>query len=179
MTMTQSVTLSPVERAIVSSLPEEQMQYLTFTLGKEVFAAAILTIKEILRYSVITDVPMTHPCLMGMFNLRGRVVPIVDLALRLGRDPTDIGRRTCIVIAEVATNNGSVEIGIVVDAVRAVVDIPNSAVEPPPPFGIRLHADYMLGVTRLSDLFVVLLDLSKVLAMEELAALTHNRRGVS
>ncbi len=176
MTTAQSVVPAHGERAATAlALHEEQKQYLTFTLGKEVFAAAILTVKEILRYSLITDVPMTHPCLLGMFNLRGRVVPIVDLAVRLGRDPTDIGRRTCIVIAEVTNSNGTVEVGIVVDAVRAVVDIPGSLVEPPPAFGIRLHADHMMGVTRLDNLFVVLLDLSKVLAMEELATLSQGR----
>ncbi len=166
--MTQSTAIAHVEGA--ASVHDDQKQYLTFTVGKEIFAAGILTIKEILRYSAITDVPMAHPCLLGVFNLRGRVVPIVDLGLRLGRDPIGIGRRTCIVIAEVTSDNGTMEIGIVVDAVRAVVDIPNAAIEPPPPFGMRLHADHVLGVSRMNDLFVVLLDLSKVLSKEELAA---------
>ncbi|CAK0759816.1 purine-binding chemotaxis protein CheW [Gammaproteobacteria bacterium] len=171
--MTQAVALSPA--APVLTLTEEQKQYLTFTLGQEIFAAGILAIKEILRYGAITEVPMTHPCLAGVINLRGRVVPVIDLAVRLGREPVHIGRRTCIVITEVASSNGALEMGIVVDAVRAVLDIPTAAIDPPPTFGIRLHSDYMLGVSRLNDLFVVILDLARILAMDELAALAQSQ----
>jgi len=176
MTQKQIAAHAPVEgKALTPPVTEEQKQYLTFTLGQETFAAGILTIKEILRYGTITSVPMTHPCLIGMINLRGRVVPVIDLAIRLGREPVQIGRRTCIVITEVEngkeSNTGTLEMGIIVDTVRAVVDISNAAVDPPPAFGIRLHPDYILGVSRLNDLFVVILDLVRILAMEELAAL--------
>jgi purine-binding chemotaxis protein CheW len=171
--MTQSVSSSSVEKVAppVVLLSEDRRQYLTFSLGQEVFAVGILAIKEILRYGTITEVPMTHPCLVGVINLRGRVVPIIDLAVRLGREPVNIGRRTCVVITEVGTESGILEMGLVVDAVRAVVDIPANAVEPPPAFGIRLHSDYILGVTQQDDLFVVLLDLARILALDELSTL--------
>ncbi|CAK0748303.1 purine-binding chemotaxis protein CheW [Gammaproteobacteria bacterium] len=172
MTQTPTVALpSTGGTALVSSLTEEQKQYLTFTLGQEVFATGILVVKEILRYGTITEVPMTHPCLVGMINLRGHVVPVIDLAVRLGRKPVHIGKRTCIVIVEVKSDASSLEMGIVVDAVRAVVDIPVATIDPPPAFGLHLHPDYMLGVSRLNNLFVVILDLVRILAMEELAAL--------
>ncbi|CAK0745555.1 purine-binding chemotaxis protein CheW [Gammaproteobacteria bacterium] len=176
MTKMPTTALSPVgETALALSLTEEQKQYLTFTLGEEVFATGILAVKEILRYGTITEVPMTHPCLIGMINLRGRVVPIIDLALRLGRKAVDIGKRTCIVIVEVKSGESSIEMGIVVDAVRAVLDIPVAKIDPPPAFGIHLHHDYMLGVSRLDDLFVVILDLARILAMDELVALMAAR----
>lgn len=170
------MTVTPlINQASILALPDdEQHQYLTFNLGQEIFAVGILTIKEILRYGTPTAVPMSHPCLVGVINLRGRVVPVVDLAVRLGRNSVDIGRRTCIVIIEVKNNqdSGTLEMGLIVDAVRAVIDIPNINIEPPPAFGMRLHSDYMVGVTRQSDIFIVILDLTRILAIEELVSLT-------
>ncbi|CAK0756703.1 purine-binding chemotaxis protein CheW [Gammaproteobacteria bacterium] len=177
--MPQSVAHFSNEMAASASFTtDEQRQHLTFTLGKETFAVGILAIKEILRYGAPTEVPMTHPCLVGVINLRGRVVPVIDLAVRLGREPVHVGRRTCIVIIEVTNCNdsGALEMGLVVDTVRAVVDIPTISVDPPPAFGVRLHPDYMIGVTRQDGLFVVILDLNRILAMEELAALTQSAR---
>lgn len=170
---TQSVSSAPIAKVAPPTILslEDRRQFLTFSLGQEVFAVGILAIKEILRYGTITEVPMTHPCLVGVINLRGRVVPIIDLAVRLGREPVNIGRRTCVVITEVGTESGMLEMGLVVDVVRAVVDIPSAAVEPPPAFGIRLHSDYILGVTRQDDVFVVLLDLARILALDELSIL--------
>jgi len=152
---------------------DEVQQYLTFTLGQEIFAVGILAIKEILRYHPPTEVPMApNPWLVGVINLRGRVVPVVDLAARLGRKAVTIGRRTCIVITEIDEGDGALhlEIGLVIDAVRAVVDIPHNEIESPPAFGVRLHPEYMIGVVRQSDLFVVLLDLRRILSVMESTA---------
>ncbi|HJW26330.1 MAG TPA: chemotaxis protein CheW, partial [Rhodocyclaceae bacterium] len=92
----------------------DQQQYLTFSLGEEMFAIGILAIREIIEYGQVTEVPMTPPFIRGVINLRGAVVPVVDLAVRFGRPPRDITRRTCIVIVEVESEKGSQEMGIVV-----------------------------------------------------------------
>ncbi|CAK0777013.1 purine-binding chemotaxis protein CheW [Gammaproteobacteria bacterium] len=153
--------------------PPETRQYLTFTLGQEIFATGILAIKEILRYGGVTEVPMTHPCLMGVLNLRGRVVPVVDLAARLGRPPVQLGRRACVVITELTEGTTEhMEIGVVVETVRAVVEVPDSAIEPPPAFGMNLHPEHVLGVTRMEQLLIVLLDFTQIFTLEAILALT-------
>ena len=148
------------------------MQYLTFSVSGETFGIAISAIKEIIEYRAPTDVPMMPPFIRGVINLRGRVVPVVDLSVRFGRSRMEVVRRTCIVIIEVQEAGERQEIGAVVDAVSAVVDIPESDIEPPPQFGARLRADFIAGMGRLGEKFVILLDVDRVLSVEELAMLS-------
>ena len=114
-----------------------QDQYLTFALREEVFAISILRVREIIEYGGLTTVPMMPAYVAGVINLRGRVVPAIDLARRFGRDGVAPTRRTCIVIIEGETEAGQHDIGIIVDAVNQVNDIPESNIEPPPSFGVR------------------------------------------
>jgi purine-binding chemotaxis protein CheW len=146
-------------------------QYLTFVLGAETFAIGILSIKEIIEYSSLTDVPMMPPYVRGVINLRGAVVPVIDLAVRFGRAPAEVTKRTCIVIIEVMANDERQVIGIVVDAVNEVLDIPAADVEPPPAFGTGIRTDFMLGMGKVHNKFVILLDVNHVLAFDELASL--------
>jgi purine-binding chemotaxis protein CheW len=146
-------------------------QYLTFVLGAETFAIGILSIKEIIEYSSLTDVPMMPPYVRGVINLRGAVVPVIDLAVRFGRAPAEVTKRTCIVIIEVMANAERQVIGIVVDAVNEVLDIPAADVEPPPAFGTGIRTDFMLGMGKVHNKFVILLDVNHVLAFDELASL--------
>ncbi len=148
----------------------EEQQYLTFTLGEEMFAIGILSIREIIEYGQLTDVPMTPPFIRGVINLRGAVVPVVDLAVRFGRQPRDVTRRTCIVIVDVTWSEGSQEMGVVVDAVSEVLEIPETDIEPPPEFGARIRIDFIRGMGKVAGKFVVLLDANKVLSLDEVAA---------
>ena len=151
----------------------EQQQYLTFTLGDEMFAIGILSIREIIEYGHLTDVPMTPPFIRGVINLRGAVVPVVDLTVRFGREPKETTKRTCIVIIEIETEKGRQEMGIVVDAVSAVVEIAAGDIEPPPEFGARIRIDFILGMGKVDGNFVILLDVDKVLSVDEVAVLAN------
>lgn len=146
-------------------------QYLTFILGAETFALGILAIKEIIEYSSLTDVPMMPPYVRGVINLRGAVVPVIDLAVRFGRTSAPVTKRTCIVIIEVMANQERQVIGVVVDAVNEVLDIPASDIEPPPAFGSGIRTDVILGMGKVHNKFVILLDVNHVLAFDELASL--------
>ncbi|HOI52734.1 MAG TPA: chemotaxis protein CheW [Azonexus sp.] len=149
----------------------EQQQYLTFTLGEEMFAIGILAIREIIEYGNLTEVPMTPPFIRGVINLRGAVVPVVDLAVRFGREPRPSSKRTCIVIIDIASANGTQEMGIVVDAVSEVLEIPDADIEPPPEFGARIRIDFISGMGKVNGRFVVMLDVERILSLDEVAVI--------
>lgn len=145
--------------------------YLAFLLGHEVYAIEIERIREIVEYSKPTVVPMMPPSVRGVINLRGGVVPVIDLTVRFGAPPTAVGRRTCFVIVEVA-HAGSVHVlGLVVDRVNAVTEIRPGDIEPPPAFGARINTEFIRGMARNDDGFVIILDVARTLSMEEMAAL--------
>lgn len=147
-------------------------QYLTFTLGGEMFGVGILNVKEIIEFGNITEIPMMPAFIRGVINLRGAVVPVIDLAARFGGKSTEIGRRTCIVIIEVLDEDTHHDIGVVVDAVSEVLEIPNGEIEPPPSFGTRIRAEFIQGMGKVAGKFVILLDIARVLSVEEIAMLT-------
>ena len=149
----------------------EHQQYLTFRLGEETFAMPILMIKEILEYPELTHVPLMAACVRGVLNLRGRVVPVVDLAVRFGRPASQPTRRTCVVIVEVQGEEEQIDVGIIVDGVNQVIEIPELDIEPPPGFGAKLRADFIRGMGKVNGGFVVILDSTAVLSIEEIAAL--------
>jgi purine-binding chemotaxis protein CheW len=150
---------------------DEQDQYLTFRLREETFAMAILGVKEIIEFGTLTPVPMMPECVRGVINLRGRVVPVIDLAVRFGREQTVPNRRTCVVIVEVGTEDERQDLGVVVDAVNQVVEIPAHDIEPAPGFGTKVRAEFIAGMGKLNGDFVIILDMAKVLSPEDLAAL--------
>lgn len=147
-------------------------QYLTFQLGGETFAVGILAIKEILEYVPLTLVPLMPPFIRGVMNLRGAVVPVIDLSLRFGRARTEVGRRTCIVIIEVMFDERQQYIGVLVDAVHEVLAIAESDIEPPPQFGSKIRVDFIAGMARIDARFVVLLYVDKVLSVDEMSMLS-------
>jgi purine-binding chemotaxis protein CheW len=152
--------------------PAEPRQYLTFTLGGEMFAVETLSVKEIIEYGQITAVPMMPPSIRGVINLRGAVVPVIDLKARFGAQPTEVTRRTCIVIIELGSGDDHQVIGIVVDTVSEVLEIPPSEIEPPPAFGARIRADFISGMGKIAGRFVILLEMGRVLSVDELATLS-------
>lgn len=151
-------------------------QYLTFTLGGEMFAVGILCVKEIIEYGSLTEIPMMPAFIRGVINLRGAVVPVIDLAARFGGRPTEIGKRTCIVIVEIsdagtADDVTRHDIGIIVDAVSEVLDIPAGEIEPPPTFGARIRSDFIFGMGKVAGKFVIILNIDRVLSVDEIALL--------
>ncbi len=154
-------------------------QYLTFVLGGEAFALGILNIKEIIDYGNVTEVPMMPEFIKGVINLRGRGVPVVDLAARFGRGSTQIGKRTGIVIVETKSVSDDEDyehqqdIGIIVDAVNEVVDIDRDDIEPAPTFGARIRQDFISGMAKRNGRFIILLNVNRVLSIDEFAALKH------
>lgn len=158
--------------AVAVKVDEAPSQYLTFTLGGEMFAVGILNVKEIIEYGNLTEIPMMPTFIRGVINLRGSVVPVIDLAARFGGKASELGRRTCIVIVEVADGDLQHDIGIMVDAVSEVLDIPGSEIEPPPSFGAKIRADFIFGMGKVAGKFVIILNINKVLSVEEIAQLT-------
>ncbi len=147
---------------------EEQIdQYLTFMLGGETFAIGILAIKEIMEYTAPTQVPMMPSHVRGVINLRGAVVPVIDMDVLFGREPAAATRRSCIVIVEIGTGEACRVVGVMVDAVNAVLEIPASSIEPPPSFGARIRSDFIRGMGKVEGRFVVILDVDQVITVED------------
>lgn len=151
----------------------EQAQYLTFVLGGEMFAIGILCVKEIIEYGNLTVVPMMPECVRGVINLRGAVVPVVDLACRFGRSASEVTRRTCIVIVEVDAEGQRQDVGVIVDAVSEVLDIRRDQIEPPPAFGARIRTDFIQGMGKVEGNFVIVLNANRVLSLDDLASLAQ------
>ncbi|WP_293761229.1 chemotaxis protein CheW [uncultured Aquitalea sp.] len=148
-------------------------QYLTFQAAGESFAIGILSIKEILEYARLTTVPQMPAFVCGVMNLRGTVVPVIDLAQRLARAPTQPGRRSCIVIVEVRSEEQIQYIGVLVDVVHEVLGIADVDMLPAPAFGSRLRADFIKHMARTAKGFVVVLDIDKALSIDEMALLSQ------
>ena len=142
-------------------------QYLAFTLGGETYGMDIRSIKEVIQYGGITEVPLMPGFLRGVINLRGAVVPVIDLSVRFSRPPTEINRRTCVVILELDRTL----LGIMVDNVSEVLEINTEDIEPAPAFGSDLRTDFIQGVGKVAGRFVILLDVDHVLSLDEMSAL--------
>ena len=164
------------ETQLADNYAAEEQQYLTFRLGDEMFAIEIQNIKEIIEYGSLTTVPMMPKFVRGVINLRGRVVPVIDLSARFGRRGSEVSKRTCNVIVEVnaegANSNIRIDIGIVVDTVSEVLEISAAEIEPPPSFGAKIRADFISGMGKVNGKFVIILDANRVLSVDELAMLS-------
>ncbi|AZR34736.1 chemotaxis protein CheW [Xanthomonas vasicola] len=148
-------------------------QYLTFQLDGETFATSILGIREIIQYRTPTPVPSMPECVRGVINLRGAVVPVVDLQSRLGRADSAIGKRSCIVILATEQAQGTQVIGVLVDAVNAVIELADQDIEAAPSFGTHIRRDLLRGMGKVGERFVVLLDMEQVLQVDEIAGNTN------
>lgn len=150
---------------------EDVNQYLTFRLQGEMYAFGILNVKEILEYGHLTQVPMMPDFIQGVINLRGEVVPVVNLARRFGMGSAEITKRTCIVIIEVKVDDKQQDMGVMVDSVSEVLEIMPQDIRPAPSFGARIRADFISGMGKQGENFVIILAQSKVLSIDELAML--------
>lgn len=157
--------------AVAEAAGEDQQQYLTFMLGGETFAIGILRIKEIIEYGQLTEVPRMPGFIRGVINLRGAVVPVIDLGARFGKPQASVSRRTCIVIIEVEHEGEQQVVGVMVDAVNEVLDIPPDQIEPAPSFGAQIRADFIQGMGKVEGRFVIILNVNHVLSMNEMSTL--------
>jgi purine-binding chemotaxis protein CheW len=149
-----------------------QQQYLTFFLADEEFAVNIQRVKEIIEYTTITKVPKVPQWVRGVINLRGSVVPVVDLALRFGLSERGVTKTTCIVILEVEHGSERMVMGVLADAVNQVIELAPKDIEEPPAFGAGVRLDYLLGMGKLATKFALILNIDKVLSPAELLAVS-------
>lgn len=162
-------TLSRVARTEKATVVTRQV--LTFLLSSEHFGIDIANIREVIEYGGVTEVPLMPKFVRGVINLRGEIVPILDLSARIGRKSCEIFRRSCIVIVHVQYLGDDHVIGLVVDAVNEVIDIPEQDIELAPSFGLKLRSEFVRGVAKQNDSFVILLNVEHVLSLDEMTAL--------
>jgi purine-binding chemotaxis protein CheW len=150
---------------------DEPQQYLTFSLDATTLAISIARISEIIEFRELTPVPMMPSFIRGVLNLRGAVVPVVDLRARFGRAPAEVGRKTCVIIVELRSkdDDSRQDLGVMVDQVNAVVEIAPGDIAPAPAFGTGLRPDFISAMGKVNERFVVILDLEGLLCVEELA----------
>ena len=163
-------TTEKVDQA-VKVMADREGKYLTFSMAEEEYGIGILKIKEIIGMMPITTVPKTPEFVKGVINLRGKVIPVVDLRLRFGMEAIDYTERTCIIVVEIEGVSGTVMIGIVVDAVSEVLNINGDEIEDTPTFGAKLDINYILGMAKMEGGVKILLDIDQVLSAVEVAAL--------
>ncbi|MCU7939041.1 MAG: chemotaxis protein CheW [gamma proteobacterium symbiont of Bathyaustriella thionipta] len=157
----------------------EQDQHLTFDLSEEELAVPVMNIREIIRYGKLTKMPMVPNFIEGVINLRGNVVPVINLAEKFALKGHDSDKRTCIIM-EVDIEDESVVMGIVVDKVLQVIEIPDADIEPTPTLGAKIQTNFIKGMARTEDGFIIILDISQVLSADEIAIVTdmHNNKAV-
>ncbi len=146
-------------------------KYLTFSLKDEEYGIGILKVKEIIGMMPVTSVPRTPDFVKGVINLRGKVIPVVDLRLKFSMESIDYTDRTCIIVVEIDSNDTTVLIGIVVDAVSEVLNIKEDDIEETPTFGTSLNTDYILGMAKMEGGVKILLDIDRVLSQQEVTQL--------
>jgi purine-binding chemotaxis protein CheW len=143
-------------------------QYLSFTVADEEYAVEILHVREITQFDRLTRVPSAPACVRGVMNLRGAVVPVVDLAVKLGLPESRVTKLTCVVIVDVVVGDERTQMGILADTVNQVIELGAADIEPPPPFGTRVRIEYLVGLGRVDGGFLVILDADKLLAIDDL-----------
>lgn len=169
-------------RSEPNTMSKDIQQYLTFNSSEECYAIGILAIKEIIEFGNVTRVPLMPNFVRGVINLRGAVVPVIDLTARLYGTPVVASKRTCVVIVEVSVDEGLMELGLVVDAVNEVLELDDTHLTAAPNFGSKIRADFIDAMARIEDRLVMVLAIEKVLSVDELSQLIalseHDSNGV-
>ena len=147
----------------------ETTQYLTFKLDKEVFALDISKVREVLDFTTVTKVPRTPDFMRGVINLRGNVVPVVDMRLKFGMSVTEKTVNTCIIITEIEMDGDTTVLGALADSVQEVIDLEPEQIEPAPRIGTRLNTDFIRGMGKRDDHFIMILDIDKVFSADDLS----------
>ena len=154
----------------VHVMADKEGKYLTFCLAGEEYGIGILKVKEIIGIMPITVVPQTPRYIKGVINLRGKVIPVIDLRLKFALAAAEFTERTCIIVVEIATAGRTIMMGIVVDSVSEVLNIKAADIEATPSFGTKLNTEYILGMAKASGSIKILLDIDKILSVDELQA---------
>ena len=154
---------------MATTVAEQAAQYLTFRLGEEVFALDITQVREVLDYTPITRVPRMPEFMRGVINLRGAVVPVVDMRLKFGMSTTERTLNTCIIIVEVAIGGERTLLGALADSVQEVIDLNSEQIEPPPRLGTSIHTQFVRGMGKRDEHFVIILDADQVFSSDEMA----------
>jgi purine-binding chemotaxis protein CheW len=168
--MQSTLTAPPASAPAVSS-DERAGKYLSFMIGKEEFGVGVLKVREIMGIQDITAVPQTPPYLKGVINLRGKVIPVIDLRLKFGLPAIDYTQRTCIIVVQVKSGSNSLLMGIVVDEVSEVLTIAAGDIEDTPDFGVNVGTTYILGMAKVKGKVKILLDINEVLTSQEIHGL--------
>jgi purine-binding chemotaxis protein CheW len=163
-----STSLLSKESAAVARADSRAGKYLTFHLAGEEFGIRVLKVREIMGVQDITAVPQTPPHIKGVINLRGKVVPVVDLRLKFGVPAAEYTQRTCIVVTQVQSDNSTVLIGIVVDSVSEVLNLSAADIEDTPDFGEEIETQYLLGMAKVKGKVKILLDIDRILSAQDL-----------
>ena len=153
-------------------------QYLTFRLGDEIFAIDVANVREILEFTKVTKVPKTPEYMRGVINLRGSVVPVLDMRQKFGMESTEKTIDTCIVVVEVAYEDEDIVIGALVDSVQEVFELEAENIEPAPRIGTHVKTEFIKGMGKKDDRFIIILDSSKVFSAEELAQVVQNEESM-
>ncbi len=149
-----------------NALLDKDGKYLTFALAQEEYGLEILKVREIIGYMEITAVPQTPHYVRGVINLRGQVIPVVDLRAKFGMETTEVTEQTCIIVVEITQDNRTFSTGIVVDHVQEVLDVSGTDIEEPPQFGAAVDTDFILGMGKIEDSVKILPDIDRVLASD-------------
>lgn len=171
--MSTEKTAAMVGNAAEAGAP---LQYLTFTLGDEVFAMDIRTVREIIQHASMTVVPLMPNFVRGVINLRGAVVPVIDLQSRFGRATTQVGKKTCIIIFDASRDGEKMELGLMVDAVSEVIEIAQAQIEPPPQFGTSIQRDFIRGLGKVDGEFIVILEPEHALNIDDMASIVEQNQ---
>jgi len=154
----------------VHAMTDKEGKYLTFCLAGEEYGISILKVKEIIGMMPFTVVPQTPKYIKGVINLRGKVIPVVDLRLKFSIEAAEYTDRTCIIVVEITATGRTILMGIVVDSVSEVLNIKAADIEATPSFGTKLNTEYILGMAKAGGSIKILLDIDKILSVEELQA---------
>ncbi|MCH7868763.1 MAG: purine-binding chemotaxis protein CheW [Myxococcales bacterium] len=157
----------------IEHVAEHRSQYLTFEVCQEIYAIAILDLREIITFESATRIPMAPEAIRGLINLRGSAVPVIDLAIKFGKTQTPVSKRTCVIVLDSSSLNERGLIGILADQVCEVIELSKAEIEDAPDFGASVTSDYLKGLARVFDKFVPILDVDRLLSLEE-SAITHD-----
>lgn len=165
----KDITLQPAKHH--DEEENQDQQYLTFLVDRELFAVNISDVKELIEIPTITPVPMTPDFIRGVINLRGNVVPVIDLAARLGRKNSTPSKRSTLILVKIPINHESQILAMLVDEVNEIISIPLSDIQPPPNFGADIRTEFIEGMGKVGDSFLILLAMDRVLSINELSRL--------
>lgn len=173
----QGTVETPVETGDANASADLAGKYLTFELGGEVYGLEILKVQEIIGIMDVTRVPKTPAYVRGVINLRGQVIPVVDLRLKFGIESIDDTEKTCIIVVQVARGGDAVTMGVLVDEVSEVLDIDAEQIENTPSFGSKVDTDFILGMGKVDEKVVMMLDVDKVLSGADMKLVDEVARG--